>query len=297
MSKTPWEIIPANPLEDYPYYQVIGSCGGSKNQEDCGIFCGYYPHYKWTSAEGTGDLVSRSLIVPQIRTWFSKKNKIKFQDLKGGWGDYQVKYWWRVPNCGHEVYASIPHMRGKFGWPIVKTVGPESEFFSLPETVVYPGYRTENCEVCIKIREFSCDHCGHKWQASTPIKQSDKTCIPCKEERNKQATLIREELKKKNAKPKKPRAYELCETQYLYRYFDAEDNLLYVGITVDVAKRARGHQKSSNWWNLQVKVTTEVYKSRKEVIEAERLAILRETPRYNVAGVPQEVLASRKQLV
>lgn len=69
--------------------------------------------------------------------------------------------------------------------------------------------------------------------------------------------------------------------QTLYRFFDAEDNLLYVGISVRVEKRFHDHQKRSTWWDEAVYVTFEKFPNRQSVLQAEAEAIQTESPKYN----------------
>lgn len=68
----------------------------------------------------------------------------------------------------------------------------------------------------------------------------------------------------------------------LYRFFDADDQLLYVGIT----KRGRGrwdqHAKDKSWWHLVVRCEVEHYPDRPAAEAAEKAAIQAEHPRFNV---------------
>lgn len=66
----------------------------------------------------------------------------------------------------------------------------------------------------------------------------------------------------------------------LYRIFDAEGSLLYVGQTKDLKKRMRKHRQ--RWWAGQIdSVDTESFVSRAVAIDAERRAIRDEKPLYN----------------
>lgn len=71
-------------------------------------------------------------------------------------------------------------------------------------------------------------------------------------------------------------------THALYRFYDADDQLLYVGITLDPGPRWRAHRDDKPWWHEVTNVTIEVLPSRAAVLEAEKQAILAERPRYNV---------------
>lgn len=73
-------------------------------------------------------------------------------------------------------------------------------------------------------------------------------------------------------------------TTALYRYFDDQDRLLYVGITSDLTIRTRNHMKASDWMDFAVRSTIERYASRPEAEAAEHKAIAEETPIFNARG-------------
>jgi excinuclease UvrABC nuclease subunit len=68
----------------------------------------------------------------------------------------------------------------------------------------------------------------------------------------------------------------------LYRHFDADGGLLYVGISLRALRRLAEHAKSQ-WADQIVSVTVESFPNRAEAAKAERAAILNEAPRFNVA--------------
>lgn len=71
----------------------------------------------------------------------------------------------------------------------------------------------------------------------------------------------------------------------LYRHFNSESLLIYVGITSDPAKRLRAHQSRSQWWAEVADggyTTYETFDSREELILAEKDAIASERPRDNI---------------
>lgn len=68
---------------------------------------------------------------------------------------------------------------------------------------------------------------------------------------------------------------------YVYRAFDAEKQLLYVGITKDLVKRFAKHEDAHWIWDI-ASLTAEVYESRQEAHAAEVEAIRAELPRWNV---------------
>lgn len=68
----------------------------------------------------------------------------------------------------------------------------------------------------------------------------------------------------------------------MYRHYDSEDNLLYIGISINAVNRLNQHQKHSNWYKLIAKMTIENYASREELEKAEVVAIQEENPAHNV---------------
>jgi GIY-YIG catalytic domain-containing protein len=68
----------------------------------------------------------------------------------------------------------------------------------------------------------------------------------------------------------------------LYRFFAADDSLLYIGITNDLGARFTGHSGDKDWWVAVVRVAVEHFPDRRSVLDAERAAIVAEKPRYNV---------------
>lgn len=71
-----------------------------------------------------------------------------------------------------------------------------------------------------------------------------------------------------------------CPT-YLYRYFDADDRLLYVGITYCFHTRADQHSMTALWWRHARRVTCELFPSRSMATCAERHVIHDEEPIHN----------------
>jgi hypothetical protein len=69
--------------------------------------------------------------------------------------------------------------------------------------------------------------------------------------------------------------------QILYRFYDAKDNLLYVGISNHFYARASEHTKNSGWMKNAVRATFEHYADRQSVLSAERSAIINEAPLFN----------------
>lgn len=78
----------------------------------------------------------------------------------------------------------------------------------------------------------------------------------------------------KTTEPESP-----CE---LYRWYNAGGELLYVGISMNAAKRAAEHRKDKSWWDEAKRMDKQKFASRREAADAERLAIRTEYPKYNV---------------
>lgn len=69
----------------------------------------------------------------------------------------------------------------------------------------------------------------------------------------------------------------------LYRFYNAAGKLLYIGITDNPRRRFREHGKTKLWW-AEVTVREIVHlPSRAELVAAERAAIIKERPLYNIA--------------
>lgn len=68
----------------------------------------------------------------------------------------------------------------------------------------------------------------------------------------------------------------------LYRFFDGNGVLLYVGITDDTARRWSAHRTQKPWWRDVARKTVEWYGDRESAERAERIAIGRERPLYNI---------------
>lgn len=69
--------------------------------------------------------------------------------------------------------------------------------------------------------------------------------------------------------------------QYLYRHFDKNDNLLYVGVSLSVLQRLSQHKTCSPWFHKIAKITMESFNDRTSALAAEKTAIIKEHPIYN----------------
>lgn len=72
-------------------------------------------------------------------------------------------------------------------------------------------------------------------------------------------------------------------THVLYRFFDANDTLLYIGITNNPPARFRQHRGDKSWWDSVANIKIETRESRADLHLAERNAIVTESPKYNIA--------------
>ena len=87
------------------------------------------------------------------------------------------------------------------------------------------------------------------------------------------------------------------EHNILYRYFDENDRLLYVGITKNQFSRLQSHAMSAKWFGLIHKATFRHFTSREDVKRAELKAIATENPLFNIQGIsPSHPGADRESL-
>lgn len=68
----------------------------------------------------------------------------------------------------------------------------------------------------------------------------------------------------------------------LYRHFNEDGELLYVGISMSALERSIAHRKKSHWWNEITRIEIEKFPTRAEALEAEKRAIRAENPKYNI---------------
>jgi predicted GIY-YIG superfamily endonuclease len=81
----------------------------------------------------------------------------------------------------------------------------------------------------------------------------------------------------------------------LYRLYDRDGVLLYVGITLDFARRMRDHARVQPWW-AEVKVRVVIwYESWPLAFQAETVAIAGEQPKHNRAKRPRKELPPDRQ--
>lgn len=68
----------------------------------------------------------------------------------------------------------------------------------------------------------------------------------------------------------------------LYRHFDANGSLLYIGVSLSTMHRLSEHQDHSHWFKQISRVEIEHYGSRALALQAERVAIKAEKPKHNI---------------
>lgn len=68
----------------------------------------------------------------------------------------------------------------------------------------------------------------------------------------------------------------------VYRAYDVDGHLLYVGISMNPTGRFVSHQRAP-WWPLTDEITVQWFDGREAAKSAERIAIREEAPIYNVA--------------
>jgi predicted GIY-YIG superfamily endonuclease len=71
-------------------------------------------------------------------------------------------------------------------------------------------------------------------------------------------------------------------TTTLYRFYADDDALLYIGIAGSATQRFEQHAKEKSWWPQVTRTELEHFATRREALDAERLAIIAERPRHNV---------------
>jgi len=80
----------------------------------------------------------------------------------------------------------------------------------------------------------------------------------------------------------------------LYRHFNSEGQLLYVGISNSALVRLGAHKANAHWFDSITNVTIEKCTDREDALAKEAKAIKTEHPRHNVVH-KQEVIGYRMQ--
>ena len=68
---------------------------------------------------------------------------------------------------------------------------------------------------------------------------------------------------------------------FVYRCFDVEGKLLYVGMSENVGRRIKGHKSESGWYGIVSIIQAEKHCDKLAALTAEMIAIIDEKPIYN----------------
>lgn len=79
------------------------------------------------------------------------------------------------------------------------------------------------------------------------------------------------------------------ENTVLYRYFDSDNRLLYVGITKNQSRRFSQHNSKAQWIDQIHTATFQHFDTREEALSAEANAIRNENPIHNIAGTDKAI--------
>ena len=74
---------------------------------------------------------------------------------------------------------------------------------------------------------------------------------------------------------------EAPDLTHLYRHYDFDGRLLYVGVSNNVIARWTRHKRQAPWIDLVANIRIDHYATREEAEDAEAVAILAEKPRFN----------------
>ena len=69
----------------------------------------------------------------------------------------------------------------------------------------------------------------------------------------------------------------------LYRHYDSEGTLLYVGISLSALMRLMQHKENADWFLDITKITIQNFPTRQKALDAETQAIVTENPKHNIA--------------
>lgn len=87
------------------------------------------------------------------------------------------------------------------------------------------------------------------------------------------------------------------ERTALYRIYDGDGLLLYIGISKDFGRRWKDEARDFSWWDEHRRMTVDWYDSRKEAEAAETAAIKTEWPRYNKVHAVRERLSGPEPIL
>lgn len=76
------------------------------------------------------------------------------------------------------------------------------------------------------------------------------------------------------------------ERTALYRFYDDQNRLLYVGITGNPKARWHAHARDKDWWPQVARKTVEWFETRKSAERVEKVEVQEERPTYNLQHNP-----------
>ena len=80
----------------------------------------------------------------------------------------------------------------------------------------------------------------------------------------------------------------------LYRLYNADDELIYVGVAGNPGRRFEQHRGDKPWWGEVVRIEVEHFATREAALEAERVTIASEHPPYNVIHKPKLTVVAKR---
>lgn len=83
----------------------------------------------------------------------------------------------------------------------------------------------------------------------------------------------------------------------LYRFYDREGRLLYLGVAYNPEERWRSHADTAPWWRDAASRTVDWHETRGDALQAERDAIVTEGPLYNKVFATSDARAKRVGLL
>ncbi|MEV0831511.1 MULTISPECIES: GIY-YIG nuclease family protein [Streptosporangiaceae] len=79
----------------------------------------------------------------------------------------------------------------------------------------------------------------------------------------------------------------------LYRFYDEDDRLLYIGITENITARWGSHATKKAWWPEVARKDVEWFDTRALALAAETRAIITERPVHNIVHAPGRIVIRR----
>ncbi|MBP0635528.1 GIY-YIG nuclease family protein [Cupriavidus sp. AcVe19-6a] len=169
----------------------------------------------------------------------------------------QAPYWQRV-DCG--LFVGLRLMEtGAVTWNLRYRFGDRQHYRTLGSLLQLP--EADRFKHAAEVaRQFSAQFADPHGQASIDVRPSAPVRIPIRKGNGQRGP---------------------CN---LYRHFNAQDQLLYVGISNSAIARLKGHQRNgaSHWVDEIAYMTVETFLTRDVALAMERTAIKRERPLYNI---------------